>query len=208
MAWYLAPALDTLRTQINKRWPDRDRTSDGTIGDAAHSARTSDHNPDPSSSPPGIVRAIDIDEDGIDTGAVILAMLSDARTRYVIYEALIWERVTGKWRIYAGPNLHRHHIHVSVRSVEDYAYDTSRWAIPALPAPPAPPVLTDEDLPEEDMKTVFRRPDGPAFLAWGNKAVGISTGEDLDALEAAGIPVAEVTVALWDKIAAALGGVK
>lgn len=68
--------------------------------------------------------------------------------------------------------------------------------------------IVEEELLEEDMRTIFVRPDGPAFLAWGNKAVGISTGEDLAALEAAGIPIAKVTVKLWDKIAAALGGVK
>jgi len=139
MTWYLAPALDTLRAQINARWPARDRTSDGTIGDAAHSARVSDHNPDPTSSPPGIVRAIDIDEDGIDTGAVILAMLADVRTRYVIYEAWIWERVTGNWAPYTGPNLHRYHIHVSVRSIDSYAYDAGPWALDA-------PTMEEEDM--------------------------------------------------------------
>ena len=48
-----------LRDQVDKRWPKRDKRSDGWIGDRAHQARkTSDHNPNKA----GIVHAIDIDE--------------------------------------------------------------------------------------------------------------------------------------------------
>ena len=46
----------TLREQIDDAYPDRSRVSDGWLGDARHSARTSDHNPDAE----GWVRAIDI----------------------------------------------------------------------------------------------------------------------------------------------------
>lgn len=45
MPWYLAPSLAQLRAEVNARWPKRSKASDGTIGDRAHSARTSDHNP-------------------------------------------------------------------------------------------------------------------------------------------------------------------
>lgn len=47
-----------LRNQVNKRFPGRDKRSDGWIGDAAHQARKSDHNPDEH----GVVYALDIDE--------------------------------------------------------------------------------------------------------------------------------------------------
>jgi hypothetical protein len=45
MAWYLAPALTVGRAEVNRRWPKRDLTSDGTVGDEAHQATRSDHNP-------------------------------------------------------------------------------------------------------------------------------------------------------------------
>ena len=59
MAWRLARSLETLRAQINALSPNRSKASDGTIGDAAHSARTSDHNPDGG----GVVRALDLTHD-------------------------------------------------------------------------------------------------------------------------------------------------
>lgn len=54
----------TLRNQINRRWPKRDKRSDGWIGDKAHQARKSDHNPDSR----GWVHAIDIDADLLGPG--------------------------------------------------------------------------------------------------------------------------------------------
>jgi len=54
----LVPAGKTFRAQVDARFPNRDRRSDGWIGDSAHSARKSDHNPDSK----GRVHAIDIDE--------------------------------------------------------------------------------------------------------------------------------------------------
>lgn len=48
-----------LRKQVNRRWRRRDRRSDGWIGDRAHQARRSDHNPDRN----GWVHALDIDAD-------------------------------------------------------------------------------------------------------------------------------------------------
>ena len=59
MAWRNTAAALKLREQVNARWPDRDKRSDGTIGDTAHAARKSDHNPDAD----GWVKALDIDAD-------------------------------------------------------------------------------------------------------------------------------------------------
>jgi hypothetical protein len=54
----LSKAAQQLREQFDDTFPDRDRRSDGWIGDTRHSARPSDHNPDPKT---GTVRAIDVD---------------------------------------------------------------------------------------------------------------------------------------------------
>lgn len=58
-AWRPVAGVTTLRDQVNKRWPKRDKRSDGIIGDKAHQARASDHNPDSR----GYVHALDIDRD-------------------------------------------------------------------------------------------------------------------------------------------------
>jgi len=58
-AWRPVAGVTTLQDQVNKRWPKRDRRSDGIIGDKAHQNRASDHNPDSR----GYVHALDIDKD-------------------------------------------------------------------------------------------------------------------------------------------------
>jgi len=59
MAWRLARGLEKLRSEVNEAWPKRSKASDGTIGDARHSAQKSDHNPDASC----VVRALEITDD-------------------------------------------------------------------------------------------------------------------------------------------------
>jgi hypothetical protein len=135
--YFEAPALAQLHRQIQERWPHRDRTSDGWIGDTSHAARPSDHNPDWSDG--GIVRARDIDEDLVagltaagEAQFLADALLRDPRTRYVIYEGA-WaygQHVAGVlhgWKPYTGSNAHRHHIHISVRDVAGYDRDTRPW---------------------------------------------------------------------------------
>ena len=44
--WRLAPSLIAFEQEANRLAPRRSQASDGSIGDAAHRARVSDHNPD------------------------------------------------------------------------------------------------------------------------------------------------------------------
>lgn len=128
MSWKLSAAAERLRAEVNALFPGRDKASDGSIGDAAHAARESDHNPDEN----GWVRAIDIDEDLwganhpdphiANTLAIRLTEIGkrDKRLKYVIFEGYIYSREHG-WvaRVYRGPNMHNHHIHISFTTAGD-----------------------------------------------------------------------------------------
>lgn len=141
MSWWLAKGLVTLRSQINAQYPARDKASDGSIGDAAHSSRTSDHNPDSSSNPPGVVRAIDVDEDLAASNGERYTMAlaehlrrsarfgDEPRLSYLIYEARICSAKSAwEWRPYTGVNAHRSHLHISVNARADH--DGSAWSVP------------------------------------------------------------------------------
>ena len=143
----LSKSVVQLREQADDAYPDRDRKSDGTIGDAKHSTRKSDHNPDPDS---GIVRAIDLDADFNKqpaTAAYIadqirIAAKSDKRIAYVIFNKKIASaRSFWKWRKYTGVNPHTNHIHVSFTKAGDT--DSKFFNIPLLGG-------TDEQRPKED----------------------------------------------------------
>ena len=122
----------TLRAQIDRKWPKRDKRSDGWIGDAAHRARQSDHNPDQ-----GIVHAIDIDENlgagrlrnGRQAKQLADQLIAYAksglpgskRIKYVVYENKLasgtYRATWWKWR--PGNWGHTMHIHVSFTSEAD-----------------------------------------------------------------------------------------
>lgn len=109
-----ARSLDVLLKQLNDRFPGRSKESDGWIGDAAHQARASDHNPDEY----GIVHARDYTHDpagGLNCAwlAAQLVHHRDARIKYIIWDHKIWEPVEG-WYVYTGPNPHTKHLHLSV----------------------------------------------------------------------------------------------
>lgn len=126
MGWYLAPSLIALRAETNKRWPNRDHRSDGSIGDASHSARISDHNPDWDDG--GVVRATDTDIDGIDVGLFLRSTIGDQRVQYVIHNRRIYSRTWGfTSRVYIGSNPHTAHIHVSLRHTDAAEKDVSAW---------------------------------------------------------------------------------
>lgn len=129
MSWRLAAGLVQLRGEVDARWPTRDKRSDGSIGDAAHRRSKSDHNPNDR----GVVRAIDVDVDGIraDWFAEHLRRLGASGDRrllnggYVILNRRIASEIGGwGWRAYNGTNPHTSHVHVSV-SRDPAGYDMS-----------------------------------------------------------------------------------
>lgn len=154
--WRLARSLEVLRAEIDAAHPDRDRSSDGTIGDAAHIAQgsASDHNPNAF----GVVRALDVDagpglypRPPLDALAVELAErvrllglagfepLQDGG--YVIWHGRIASEVQHwAWRSYYGSSPHLEHVHISVsRDPSRYDLETP-WRLP-LVQPPTPAQL-------------------------------------------------------------------
>jgi hypothetical protein len=142
MAWRLAKGLERLRDQVNEKYPGRSKESDGSIGDTAHSARKSDHNPDAK----GVVHAIDITHDprnGFDSYkfAEHLLRTQDPRLSYVISNGKIGSGPKGPapgiWRKYGGSNPHDHHVHVSIVD-GSLADDVRDWDIGANAVKPQP----------------------------------------------------------------------
>ena len=132
MAWRLARSLVQLQRELDARFPGRTRP-DWTIGDAAHRASASDHNPNAA----GVVCAIDVR--GRDMGRILWDHLSrrkDSRLKYMIFNGRIMSATVAPWtsRPYHGSNPHNDHIHISVgrgpdgRSTGNYD-DTSPWGI-------------------------------------------------------------------------------
>jgi hypothetical protein len=138
----LCAAGETLRDQINKAFVDRDKTSDGWIGDARHSATESQHNPDYSdpNSKWAWVRAIDIDADlgGAKNNSDYLAdqirlcaKAGESRIAYCIFKGRIASsKKSWAWRPYSGFSRHDHHIHVSFTKKGDL--EGSLFPIPLL----------------------------------------------------------------------------
>ncbi len=133
MAWRLAKSLEKLRSQVNAAAPNRDKSSDGSIGDAAHASRGSDHNPYIKDGAVGVVRAIDITHDpkgGLDSYALAetLRKSADPRIRYIISNRKI-ANPGAAWRKYTGSNPHDHHVHVSVGESKSLYDNTGEWEI-------------------------------------------------------------------------------
>lgn len=150
MGWRLAKSLVQLQAQVNQKWPQRSKASDGTIGDAAHSSRASDHNPDGDD----VVCAVDITHDplhGLSSEALAEAIRAsrDRRVKYIISNRKICspDREDWKWRTYSGSNPHNHHVHISVN--QRFKDDMAPWKLDGVAAPsgdsaqfkPPPPTL-------------------------------------------------------------------
>lgn len=158
MAWRLAKSLEALRKQVNEAAPNRSTASDGTIGDQAHKARKSDHNPDKH----GIVRALDLTHDprnGVDGHRLAEAIVAsrDPRVKYVIWNRRIASGSKGpdawKWRPYSGTNPHDKHVHVSVLGGDPGGVGDrgGSWAIG--------PTVPDDGALEPAYRPILRRGD-------------------------------------------------
>ena len=134
----LCKAGQQLREQFDDTY-DRDRRSDGWIGDLRHSSRPSDHNPDKET---GLVRAIDVDRDVYKGGKPDLmpdiadqlrlaAKKGEKRIAYIIFNGRIASpRMGWRWRKYKGSNPHIAHLHCSFTKAGDN--DGSFFNIPLL----------------------------------------------------------------------------
>lgn len=154
--WRNCHASLTLIAEINAQYPNRDKASDGTIGDAAHATRQSDHNPWVVVNGMGVVRARDIDKDGVPLADIMeylrtLGAKRDPRlypNGYLIYNRRITNPDFRQWREYTGSNPHTQHGHVSF-STEVAGFDsTAPWGISNNG--------TSEDMQKDERDTLFR----------------------------------------------------
>lgn len=141
--WRMAKSLGAtgklgLLGEINRSAPNRDKSSDGGIGDQRHRARKSDHNPCKCHQ---VVCARDFThdpDDGFDAHAFAdwladrLARGLETRVKYVISRSRIASgpnqgQPIGVWRPYTGTNPHNEHVHVSVRHGPERFDDDSPW---------------------------------------------------------------------------------
>jgi hypothetical protein len=141
--WRVARSLDVLLDEINAAAPLRSKISDGSIGDAAHATRSSDHNPWVRFGGYGIVRARDFTHDparGLDCNklaealAALVAVGGHPACRsgaYIIWRSRIFsfDRRQEGWRPYSGSNPHDKHLHLSV-ATDPIGFDSSLpWGV-------------------------------------------------------------------------------
>lgn len=137
MAWFVNRALTNFRNAVNAKYPRRDKGSDGTIGDAAHAASTSDHNPDPD----GSVDAWDMDVDlngagqpySGDVEALKAVFQAHESSQYWIHNRVIASRSDGPWRrrTYTGDNPHDKHVHWNTR--QSHENSNAPWVLGTTP---------------------------------------------------------------------------
>jgi hypothetical protein len=157
--WRLAPSLIAMWEEANRLAPRRSRAADGSIGDAAHSARLSDHNP-----ADGWVCAVDLTHDPVDgwdahARARMLVARHDHRIKYVISNGQIARSYNTSsvaawtWGPYTGANAHLSHAHFSVHNTTTARNDVSAW----WPSTPNPDPITElEDILMADPRGAAR----------------------------------------------------
>lgn len=154
--WRLCYALEQLVDEANAAVPNRNRASDGAIGDARHQQGASDHNPGPIVGGRAIVRADDITNDPrLNLPAVAERIRARAHAGelpqvvnggYAILNGRITAEDWSGWHVYKGDDPHVSHLHLSasreagrfdLRTVWG-VFSTEHAPTPPRPAPPAP----------------------------------------------------------------------
>lgn len=147
----LAHNLDVRRQKVWACWGKT--VVVGWIGDAAHQAECSDHNPDSAA----VVHAIDPMVTGDRAQAIVGQCLADSGDlQYVIHNGVIWSVTTG-WvaRKYLGSDPHTSHVHISGRHGLSHrngatctGYDLNAEAVtPGFDLCPPPPSPTPVPVP-------------------------------------------------------------
>lgn len=169
VAWRVARSLDSLLAQFNTACPKRSKASDGSIGDAAHASRTSDHNPwvDIPGESLNAVTARDYTHDpvdGMDIDRITdeLVASRDPRIKYIIANGQIVNGAGGSspwsWKHYGGSNAHRAHFHLSVRSEPRYFDDPSPWRLPMFVNQPIPGTVDPPVMPGDRRLLFLTKP--------------------------------------------------
>jgi hypothetical protein len=129
--WTLAKSLETLRSQLNQKYPNRSKKEDGSIGDGKHKKTRSPHNPNSKA----IVTAIDITHDpknGVDCEKLrkVLFANRDIRVGWIIWNREKKDLNVWNWRPYLGENPHDKHLHIDVTDID--GQDPSPWNLSGL----------------------------------------------------------------------------
>lgn len=169
MAWRNCNASLRLVEAVNAKWPNRSKASDGTVGDAAHATRTSDHNPWVVVAGQGVVRARDITRAGTDLPWLfehlrVMGQRGDPRLAgggYLIWDRRITAPNFSGWRAYTGSNPHIQHGHVSFSRNRAGFDSNTPWTF-GQPVP----AQEDDDMPspQEIAHAVWEH---PVTNAWG-----------------------------------------
>lgn len=134
--WRVDEGLAVLIAQWKKEHPG---AVVGTIGDASHASRSSEHNPEPDGSEPGAdygeVDAADFMEGNGVTHADLVELHDqlvehkDPRVWYLILDGKIVSSTTKPWveRDYSGSDPHRTHLHLSVN--DKFDKNVAQWEI-------------------------------------------------------------------------------
>lgn len=176
VTWATPPAIKFAFLEANVLWPNRSKLSDGTIGDLAHSSRTSDHNPGARN----FIHAFDLTHDpgdGVDCNVLTTHLRNrvlagfEKRVKYIIWNRRIFNpSVSPNWRTYSGTNPHTKHMHVSILSTVAAEYDVSPWwPVPDLPPPGG--TVFNPPLDLVDVVSSLKAPNGGVWVLQKDGAI-------------------------------------